>query len=686
MNLLRHLLILIAFLIPLLLNANNDSIQKRFQDNSSFVGHIWGEDSLNVYKGKHTNINFIQAEGYFKIQGEEITPLYARIVNGASDTCFVNCNIWDKCKIYETVSQHKYTLFEITGDTFPLFLKSKYYDYSKNKWYIQTKSDDFIWGYRYDSSLNHIDDLAEDYNIDKYMLYLVFAILVALSLWAILSPISGEKRWQVSPKNSMLFSIILILISLIFLDNWMQLQLFWPLMSFWILFVLIKLYKSNSIRIAILHLGASLFLILGWGYFQFYSLESHIDLSDREMVHIHWRKGTDWTKRLVIKRILSNMVPVPVTDHGTSYTVYASKYEFTIGELAVLNDDIFGWIAYLFHNDALAGLSFREAQIILQKIENISGVKLDFFTYPEWQSASLGIDHACHKNELKSVNIGIPNKFGLVSIADNVPEFTSSYYPTIKLGINADTLIGAVNNVYVAGSAYISDNPMNYSVVNKNLREGNVGLRLVYRPRGIGARKFHIKGYKDKNYLNNDIPSEMLIVSIDNKLITDFANYESFEEYLTEHFYDTKHIEAFNIQTKKVENVIIPPGFGMYDFEPNFIFNGIEEKKSVIIATANGKEGYFAEQGYSGVFVVLEWCEWDCTQSIEAFSGEFEKRKNSKKNIVLLPIENHEGGDIFKDIIRVKCPNGKLGLHIQETMITESYYKNNILNRYKEWE
>ncbi len=114
-------------------------------------------------------------------------------------------------------------------------------------------------------------------------------------------------------------------------------------------------------------------------------------------------------------------------------------------------------------------------------------------------------------------------------------------------------------------------------------------------------------------------------------------------------------------------------------------FDKIEEKKSIIIATAKGDEGYFTEQGYSGVFVVLEWCEWDCTQSIEAYSGEFEKRRNSKKNIVLLPVENNNGNDVFKDIIRVKCPKGKLGLHIQEIMITNSYYEENVLNRYREW-
>lgn len=70
---------------------------------------------------------------------------------------------------------------------------------------------------------------------------------------------------------------------------------------------------------------------------------------------------------------------------------------------------------------------------------------------------------------------------------------------------------------------------------------------------------------------------------------------------------------------------------------------------------------------------------------IEVFSKEFEKRKNSKKNILLLPVESVDRYDVFKDIIKIKCPKGKLGLHIQEITVSQSYYQDNILNRYNEW-
>ena len=125
--------------------------------------------------------------------------------------------------------------------------------------------------------------------------------------------------------------------------------------------------------------------------------------------------------------------------------------------------------------------------------------------------------------------------------------------------------------------------------------------------------------------------------------------------------------------------------FSMSSDQLNIIGLTLDRCKSAVLAKVEGDEGYFIEQGYSGVFVVLEWCEWDCTQSIEAFSEEYEKRKDTKKNIVLLPVEDNNGVDVFKDIIRVECPKGESGLRIKSSTIPWSYYQENILNRYQEW-
>lgn len=168
---------------------------------------------------------------------------------------------------------------------------------------------------------------------------------------------------------------------------------------------------------------------------------------------------------------------------------------------------------------------------------------------------------------------------------------------------------------------------------------------------------------------------------------TDAKSQKQLEEELKKYFESIKDEFALALLKENPFNGSIPFKISSSNkLTINEItFDKIEEKKSIIIATAKGDEGYFTEQGYSGLFVVLEWCEWDCSQSIEVFSKEFEKRKNSKKNILLLPVESVDGYGVFKDIIKIKCPKGKLGLHIQEITVSQSYYQDNILNRYNEW-
>lgn len=151
------------------------------------------------------------------------------------------------------------------------------------------------------------------------------------------------------------------------------------------------------------------------------------------------------------------------------------------------------------------------------------------------------------------------------------------------------------------------------------------------------------------------------------------------EEYYKKYFehFALEFLNKFNSESSKPFSIS----------SDQLTINGItlDRFKSAVLAIVEGDEGYFIEQGYSGMFVVLECCEWDCTQSLEAFSEESEKRKDTKKNIVLLPVEVNNGVDVFKDIIRVECPDGKLGLRVKDITLSWSYYQENILNRYQEW-
>jgi hypothetical protein len=270
------------------------------------------------------------------------------------------------------------------------------------------------------------------------------------------------------------------------------------------------------------------------------------------------------------------MLPVQVKDHGKEYVLYVCKYEFSEGELAVLNDDICGWIGYLFRNDPLADFSYRESQIVLEIIKNLCGISFDFLSYEEWKSACLYKKHEPHGTNIHSVDIGEENEYGLVNISDNVPEYTSDYDKSIRLGIAADSILQSFNTVIVAGSAYTSSSSIDSSVVNKNLREGGVGFRLVYRPANIGARKFIIKGICRKNQSTKRLPNHILLLSVNGCNINTLYNYETFEELLIENRFKKKTFKAIDLSNSQQFTFTQSLGLGLYDFEPIFSFVGVD--------------------------------------------------------------------------------------------------------------
>ncbi len=90
---------------------------------------------------------------------------------------------------------------------------------------------------------------------------------------------------------------------------------------------------------------------------------------------------------------------------------------------------------------------------------------------------------------------------------------------------------------------------------------------------------------------------------------------------------------------------------------------------------------YLYRNGYRGKYYVLEWCNWNCRQTVEEFEKEFEVVKNMPKHIVLLPYSvNSNGEQKFGDIIELYCPSETLGMQLQDT------YAKGIINEYNIWE
>lgn len=98
------------------------------------------------------------------------------------------------------------------------------------------------------------------------------------------------------------------------------------------------------------------------------------------------------------------------------------------------------------------------------------------------------------------------------------------------------------------------------------------------------------------------------------------------------------------------------------------------------------KRGYMAEQGYTGNFIVLEWCGWKCTDSMADYRAVFDKNRKKKKHLVLLPLlTDEEGNSVFGEIITVDSTSPTVGLQLKTLPFSYTLVREEILDRYDAW-
>lgn len=113
------------------------------------------------------------------------------------------------------------------------------------------------------------------------------------------------------------------------------------------------------------------------------------------------------------------------------------------------------------------------------------------------------------------------------------------------------------------------------------------------------------------------------------------------------------------------------------------VLTRVVEEKEFIIAHADVKSGYLIEKGLTGDFIVLKWCNWDCTHNTEEFLKEFEKQKTRKKELLLLPYEESGGELLFKDPLHLKCPKQTLGLRLQRLRVPNAALQRKIYGTFE---
>ncbi len=212
--------------------------------------------------------------------------------------------------------------------------------------------------------------------------------------------------------------------------------------------------------------------------------------------------------------------------------------------------------------------------------------------------------------------------------------------------------------------------PLNDSIIIKQLLSARIGG--TWSEQGDSLKFFHNPALTD---IDIDIDIEGANAETKNALMT-----------LIKRELETQKEEVV-MQLLKANFLATPLSIDSLT-ETHLILNGnsLSKVRQVVIGSIEGETGYLVEKGYQGSFVVLEWCDWNCTMSVDEYETEFKKQKDKAKHIVLLSVESDENGyDVFQNIIEIKCPSMLLGLRVQVKEINSSYYERTILNRYMNW-
>ncbi len=412
---------------------------------------------------------------------------FVREINGAQDTTYINCQ-WDEIVQYEHITSDGagYILqrFDLSAPNWKKYAQLKTYNEEKRRWQIYSEAVDGSWidGGRYCIDNQKFEMLDEDstkndFFIGACLFFCIFSAYGVIFIWGFGA---SEQDYHRRPWWIAMIGLLLSLGGAIFIESYIQRQLFLPLLIIIATSILFKIpmYVGKVRYISQCLIGV--IIVSVFAYKQFIDIYEVVKFNDGKELNIKWKRGTCLINRHYIKQMLKNMLPIKVNPFGKEYGLYVSKYEFSQDDFAVVVGDPMSWLNVLFKsNRSLDDLSFRESQIMMELLTKITNVQFDFLSYNEWEAVSQYKNHSPNNLDFDDVDERDVSDNGLVNIRENMPEYTSTYYRTYKLGLAADTLLPSYNNVMVARSAYKCTDSINISAVNKNIRDGRVGFRLI---------------------------------------------------------------------------------------------------------------------------------------------------------------------------------------------------------------
>lgn len=106
-----------------------------------------------------------------------------------------------------------------------------------------------------------------------------------------------------------------------------------------------------------------------------------------------------------------------------------------------------------------------------------------------------------------------------------------------------------------------------------------------------------------------------------------------------------------------------------------------EKDRQIIILQVEGY-GQMFESGFRGVYVILEFNEWNMTQDLESFTLTLMGSKGKKKHLVLLPVGNKLGEE---EVIEHTFSEDALSARIMDSITPDGENREITLKKYEKW-
>lgn len=216
--------------------------------------------------------------------------------------------------------------------------------------------------------------------------------------------------------------------------------------------------------------------------------------------------------------------------------------------------------------------------------------------------------------------------------------------------------------------------------------------------------------YETKSFDEKGRLVEWNLYDIDNKLSDDVVmnsstgvnKYDIYGNLIEQSYYDkdgnlantpwtwSRRLQSYNEKGQaQSDTYYLPDGsIDTYkrnengEFESKDNLEELPESERTIVILQVENYGQMFELGFHGVYVILEYNEWNTNQGIDSFALVLLKSKGKKKHLVLLPLGDKLGDE---DVVECTFSEDALSARIMDNISSDGENRRIAIKKYEEW-